>query len=149
MPRDLALLDTNVLVYALYGDSPFHPAASSLINQAQQPDAGFCITQQILAEFYSVVTNPRRVTSPQPPETALEAIDALLALPGLTLLPPPLHVISRWMALLRQHPVTGHKVFDVLLAATMLAAGIKQIYTFNAPDFAPFRELHVMIPQYP
>lgn len=49
--------------------------------------------------------------------------------------------------LLRRHPVTGGEVFDLQLAAAMLANGITRIYTYNCGDFAGFEELVVSEPQ--
>jgi uncharacterized protein len=89
MSRDPTLLDTNVLIDALYKDSDHHPAARALLDQAKQEDAGFCITPQVLAEFYAVVTHPKRVTHLKSPEEALSAIGAFLAMPGMSLLPIP------------------------------------------------------------
>jgi predicted nucleic acid-binding protein len=86
MARDLALLDTNVLIDALYKGSDHHPAARALLDQAMQEDAGFCITPQVLAEFCAVVTHPKRVTHPKSPEEALDAISGFLAMPGMLLL---------------------------------------------------------------
>ena len=44
MSRDPALLDTNVLIDALYKGSDHYPAARALLEQAMQDDAAFCIT---------------------------------------------------------------------------------------------------------
>jgi predicted nucleic acid-binding protein len=110
------------------------------------PNAALCCTPQVLAEFYSVVTNPRRVTEAKSPEAVLDAIANLIAMPGLTLLPFPLDLVSRWTTLLRQHPVTGRKTFDVQLAATLLANGVRKLYTFNRTDFEPFTEIEVLTP---
>jgi hypothetical protein len=70
----------------------------------------------VLAEFYAVVTNPRRVTEAKSPEAVLEAITHLIAMPGLTLLPSPLDLVSRWTALLREHPVSGRKGLTSLIS---------------------------------
>jgi predicted nucleic acid-binding protein len=37
--------------------------------------------------------------------------------------------------------VTGGAVFDLQLAATMLANGVNRIYTYNTGDFDLFKEL--------
>jgi predicted nucleic acid-binding protein len=144
--RELAALDTNVLIYALYADAEYHRAARLLVDQAGSEDAALCFTPQILAELYAVITNPRRVTEAKSPEAVLEVITNLIAMPGLTLLPFPLDLVSRWTALLRQHPVSGRKVFDVQLIATLLANGVKKLYTFNRIDFEPFAEIEVLTP---
>jgi predicted nucleic acid-binding protein len=144
--RELAALDTNVLIYALYADAEYHRAARLLVDQARSEDAALCFTPQVLAELYSVITNPRRVTEAKSPEAVLEVITNLIAMPGLTLLPFPLDLVSRWTALLRQHPVSERKVFDVQLIATLLANGVKKLYTFNRIDFEPFAEIEVLTP---
>lgn len=51
-------------------------------------------------EFYSIVTNRRRVAVPRSPADALQALSTLLALPGMQLLPTPAGAVARWMALL-------------------------------------------------
>jgi toxin-antitoxin system PIN domain toxin len=146
MSHELAALDTNVLVYALYADAEHHRAARLIVDQGRNQDAALCVTPQVLIEFYSVVTNPRRVTEAKSPDAVLDVIANLIAMPGLTLLPFPPDLVSRWAALLRQHPVTGRKVFDVQLIATLLANGVRKLYTFNRVDFEPFAAIEVLTP---
>ena len=94
MSRELAALDTNVLVYALYADAEHHRASRLLVDQGRNQDAALCITPQVLTEFYSVVTNSRRVTEAKSPEAVLDVIANLIAMPGLTLLPFPPDLVS-------------------------------------------------------
>ena len=61
---DLALIDTNVLVHSFYNEQPQYPAAVRLRDSAQEDEAALCIAPQTVAEFYAVVTNPRRVSAP-------------------------------------------------------------------------------------
>jgi toxin-antitoxin system PIN domain toxin len=143
---NLSLVDTNVLVYALYVAARHHGPAKALLDRAAAPEAAFCVAPQNLIEFYAVVTNPRRVTEPKSSEVALGAITELLALPGLSLLPVPGDLLSRWMGLAQEQPLTGRRVFDLQLIATMLGNGVRRIYTFNAKDFEPFQELEVIVP---
>jgi hypothetical protein len=60
-----------------------------------------------------------------------------------------LDIVSRLTALLREHPVTGRKVFDVQLAATILGNGVRKLHTFNRLDFEPFTEIEVLTPVVP
>ena len=48
--------------------------------------------------------------------------------------------------MLRRRQVTGGEVFDLQLAATMLANGVNRIYTYNTGDFEVFKELVVSEP---
>ena len=77
------------------------------------------MTSQILCEFYSIVTNARRVPNPRTPDDALRAIAVLLLF--LHVLPIPARTVEGWMDLLRRHPVTGGDVFDLQIVATMQA----------------------------
>jgi predicted nucleic acid-binding protein len=80
------------------------------------------------------------------PTEALGIISALLALPGLQVLPIPARAIAGWMELLRRHPVTGGDLFDLQIIATMQANGVHRIYTFNTDDFDVFPELTAVAP---
>ena len=149
MSADYAALDTNVLVYALYAEAEHHRPARALLDLAENDDIGFCLTPQVLTEFYAVVTNPRRVTEAKSPGEALDVIDTFLSLPGIILLSVPLDIVAQWMRLLRQHPVAGPDVFDVLLAATLRSHGVTRLYTFNRADFERFDDLNVLTPTVP
>jgi toxin-antitoxin system PIN domain toxin len=142
-----AFLDTNLLVYALYRDMPQYAAARSMLEQTQEESAGLCVSSQVLAEFYSIITNPRRVTSPFTSAEALREIEKICSAPGTTVVPLPVDVVERWVTLLRRHPVTRERIFDVQLVATMLANGIDRIYTFNVRDFRPFPEIEAIEPK--
>ena len=89
---------------------------------------------------------PRRVAVAVSPTEALRIISAVLAFPGLHVLPAPAHTVVAWMELPRRHPVTGGDVFDLQIVATMQANGVQRIYTFNAHDFEVFPELTVVTP---
>ena len=58
---NLAVIDTNVLVYAADESSEFHEASRTLRDRE---NIGLAVTPQILMEFYAIITNPRRVASP-------------------------------------------------------------------------------------
>jgi hypothetical protein len=69
-------------------------------QSARDPLSVPYITSQILCEFYSVITNPRRILTASSSAEALSIISALLALPGLRILPIPAHAVAGWMDLL-------------------------------------------------
>jgi len=144
MPVEPGIIDTNVLVYALDADAPQHAASRALLETAHGGSTTLYVTLQILCEFYSIVTNARRVSKPRSPADALSAISGLLAF--LHVLPIPAHTVEGWLGLLRRHPVTGGDIFDLQIIATMQANGVQRIYTFNTDDFEAFPELSVVTP---
>jgi len=145
MSADPGVLDANVLAYAVDADAPQHTASRTLLDADRDASVTLYVTSQILCEFYSIITSPRRVKVVSSSAEAL-SISAMLALPGLYVLPTPSRAVAGWMQLLRRHPVTGGDVFDLQIVATMQANGIHRIYTFNDDDFKVFPELAVLAP---
>ncbi len=146
MSVEPGVLDANVLAYAVNADAPQHAASRALLEAGSDPSITLYVTSQILCELYSLITNPRRVSVAASSTEGLSIIAAMLALPGLHVLPTPASAVVGWMQLLERHPVTGGDVFDLQIVATMQANGIQRIYTFNTDDFEVFRELAVLAP---
>jgi predicted nucleic acid-binding protein len=144
MSVEPGIIDTNVLVYALDADAPQHASARVLLEAARDGSATLYVTSQILCEFYSIVTNARRVSKPCSAADAVNAIADLLTF--LNVLSAPANVVDGWLGLLQRHPVTGGDVFDLQIIATMQANAIQRIYTFNSSDFETFPELVVVMP---
>ncbi len=71
-------LDTNILVYATNEDSPYHSIAKGIIDQANKGNLHAFISPQILSEFYSTITNLKRVENPLSPEDAYDAVKRFL-----------------------------------------------------------------------
>jgi len=142
-----ALLDANLLVYTLYRNMPQYRDARYTLERTQEENAALCVSSQVLAEFYSTITNPKRVTAPFTSAAALREVEKICSASGVTVLPMPVDVVDRWVTLLRRHPVTRKRVFDLQLIATMLANGVERIYTFNVEDFRPFPEIEAIEPK--
>ena len=144
MSVEPGIIDANVLVYAMDADAPQHAASRALLGAARDELTTLYVTSQILCEFYSIVTNARRVSKPRSAADAVNAISGLLAF--LHVLPIPARTVEGWLDLLRRRPVTGGEVFDLQITATMLANNVHRIYTYNADDFRVFPELTVREP---
>jgi len=144
MAVEPGVVDANVLVYALDISAPQHAASRALLEAARARETTLYITLQILCEFYSVVTNARRVSKPR---SAAEARSTIAGLRDfLEVLSVPANILDVWLELLRLHPVTGPDVFDLQIVATMQANGVRRIYTFNVDDFRGFSELMAVTP---
>jgi uncharacterized protein len=144
---ELALLDTNILVYAADAMSEFHVRAKELRDQSVQGDIALAVSPQILFEFFAVITNPRRVTQPRSPDEAREEMEKYLHASTIRKIYPDQDITERVLALLQQHPqITRQDIFDALLVATMQTNGIRRIYTYNHQHFTPFADLEVLTP---
>jgi predicted nucleic acid-binding protein len=137
-------LDANVLVYAFDTNAPQHLASRSFLDAGRTGTTTLYVTSQVLCEFCSIVTNPRRVFKPRAVADAIAAITDLISF--LHVLPIPARTVEGWLDLLRSRPATGGAVFDLQLAAAMLANGVQRIYTYNTSDFESFKELAVVEP---
>ena len=70
-------VDANILVYAALKDDARHEISRGLLKN---PSRGkLHLSSQILAEFYSTVTSPKRVTTPHSPAEAIDFIESLLS----------------------------------------------------------------------
>lgn len=87
MAAEPVLFDTNLLVYATNEDSPFFTRAKELRDRALAGELTACITPQILAEYYSTVTSPKRVARPLTPKQAREQVEAYLKAVAILKLP--------------------------------------------------------------
>ncbi|QDZ39725.1 PIN domain-containing protein [Euhalothece natronophila Z-M001] len=140
-------LDTNVLVYSIDLSSENrdkHRAALETIRPNETEI--LCISPQILAEFYAVVTSSKSITNPISPQEAVSRIKRFSQMPNLRILPPPENLIDYWLPLLEETAVIGAEVFDRIHLATMLAYQIKRIYTFNKSDFNWYAKIQVIVP---
>ncbi len=137
-------LDTNVLAYVTNTKAPQHRIALEIFRPSNQEQ--LCVSSQVMAEFYSYLTNPGILVTPLSPQNALQRIKRICQMPHVLLLSTPPNLFEGWMNLLETHPVTDGKVFDLLHIAIMLSHGISSIYTFNANDFLWCNEIEVIDP---
>jgi predicted nucleic acid-binding protein len=124
------VLDTNILVYATNSAAPQHVAARRMHDQALAGEIHACLTAQILFEYFAAVTYAGQVTRLVSSADALADLDALRS--AFPLLPVPADIDERVVQLLRQTGFSGRHVFDVHIAATMLANGVRRIATYDS-----------------
>src|SRR6266508_396493 len=109
----LALLDTNVLIYAAYRRSPLHEAATILVDRALRQRGLYCIAPQNLVEFAAVATRRRVGEEPMPVEEVLRITD----------------IFYRSRTLIKIYPQRG------TVSSTMRDAGVRELITENVSDF--------------
>jgi len=144
---ELALLDTDILVYAADETSAFHAPAKQLRDRGVQGDIPVAVSPQILFEFFAVITNPRRVAQPRSPQEAWEEMEKYRRAATLRKIYPGDDIVNRILTLLEQHPhLTRQDIFDCVLVATMQTNGVRRIYTYNRQHFTPFPDIEVLTP---
>ena len=124
MTTELAPIDADVLVCSFFPDAPHAiPPALALLTKHRRVTPGF-------SQFYAIITNPHRVSTPFTSSEAFTELASLRARPGVAQLPAPLDIVDRWSALIAHWLTMGRDLFDVRSVAAMLGNGVKKIYTF-------------------
>lgn len=138
-------IDTNILVYAALKDDVRHAACDRLLRTPSS--TRLYVSPQILGEFYSTITSPKRVTAPLSPGKAIEFIETLLGYRHVMLIPISAEVPVRWLELLKRNEIRGPQVFDFQIDARMLVSGITKLVTYNGVDFKSISEIETLEPE--
>jgi toxin-antitoxin system PIN domain toxin len=143
---NLALLDSNILIYSHQAHSKFHVPSRDLLEKALKGDLNVCICPQVLMEFYAVITNPKRVTNPVDSKQATMAVMMFLKAKRILKIFPKEDTIDITLNLLEKYSVRDRKIFDLQLVATMISNNVTNLYTYNFNDFTEFKEIEVLSP---
>ena len=75
MSVEPGIVDANVLVYGFDTNAPQHLASRTLLDAGRTGATTLYVSSPVLCEFYSIVTNPRRVLKPRNVADAIDAIN--------------------------------------------------------------------------
>lgn len=129
-------IDTNVLVYALNEDDPHHLSSRGFLAAVAGGQIPACVFPQNLLEFYSVVTDPRRVPCPLSPKQAMGEIAKLRTM--IPVVPPTEGSMDILADLVSPVGPKGPDTYDTFIVAQMKGAGVAVICTYNIRDFEEF-----------
>ena len=138
-------LDTNVLVHAHRGDSPFHERARLALESLATGSRQWALPWPCLHEFFAIVTNPRIYKSPTPPATAFAQLRALLDLQNLAVIAESDDHLERLEALTLSAKIHGGAIHDARIAAICKSHGVTELWSADR-DFARFLSLTVRNP---
>jgi hypothetical protein len=133
-------IDTNLLVYAHREDSPWHDKALERMAELADSGSPWAIPWPCVHEFLAIVTHPKIYNPPSPLATALAAIEAWQASPGLRFIgegPGYWEVISTQAS---AGKIKGPKIHDARIAAICRHHRVKQLWSADR-DFSSFPEL--------
>jgi predicted nucleic acid-binding protein len=109
-------------------------------------DINACLPYQSLYEFYSIITNARRVEKPLAPDVAREIIETYMKAKNIPKIYPRKSNLRNVISLLSNYDIAGQELFDVVFVATLLDNGVDGIITRNTKHFARFEFLNVLNP---
>lgn len=136
-------IDTNILVYAHRDSFPLHAIAARRLRELAEGPVPWALPIFCIGEFCRVVTHSRVLSPPSSMDTALLAIERLLAAPSTRLLLPGETFVHHFETCVRQAGATGNLVFDAQIAAVCREHGVNRLLTADR-DFARFAELEVV-----
>ena len=140
-------IDTNILVYAYNLDSPHHLKAYNFLKEeVLGGKLKACLPYQSLYEFYSILTNPRRVERPLEPDKAREIIESYMKARNIPKIYPRKSNLRNVLDLLTKYIISRQEIFDVVFVATLIDNGVDGIITRNAKHFSMFDFLNVLNP---
>jgi len=139
-----AVVDTNILVYSLDTNARQHDRAKALCDAAAAGKFPGFITTQVVLEYISIVTNPKRVAVPVSCVQAWEDVKEFMT--AFSVLPLRVEDIERVASLSQELNLAGPKLFDLGIAVSALGAGINTVYTYDTSVFGRIPGLHVVEP---
>jgi len=138
-------LDSNILVYSVREDSPWHKAALACLRELAEGAALWALPWPCIHEFLAVVTHPRIYQPPTPLEDALRQVDYWMESPTLRLLGEASGYWERLKDLLRAGKAAGPLVHDARLAALCRTHAVRELWSADR-DYSRFGELRVRNP---
>jgi uncharacterized protein len=138
-------VDTNILVYAHRGESPWHTIAKPRVIELAEGPGPWMIPWQCLYEFFSVTTNSRIWKTPTPPAAALKQIETWLGSPSLVVAAEGPDHWSQLRDVARTSGIAGPKIHDAHIAALCREHGVTTLWSADR-DFSRFVGLKVVNP---
>lgn len=137
------LFDTNVLIYAHNQSASLHKIALNLVKEVIREKIRGTLAAQNLIEFYSIITNPKRIENPLEPDLASDLIKHYLNSP-FEIISPKEQTLEVLATLLAKSKIKGAGVFDAYLVATMVSNQITKVLTANIKDFEVFENIKIV-----
>lgn len=139
--RERVFFDTNILVYLANEDSPFHSAALEKFKKVAS-NHEIWISWQVLREYAVVMTRHGIVEKP------LSSDDVVADIRQWTncfrVADETEEVTESLLKLIGNHNVTGKRIHDMNIAATMKVHSIRKLLTMNTDDFAAIEDFELI-----
>jgi len=135
-------VDTNILLTATDSRREGHRNAIDLLRNATQKEFTLCLSGQVLREYLVVATRPVSVNGlglgiPEAAQNVekFRSVTVFLA--------EHLTVHRELLKAFGEKRVTGAKIHDLNIVATMKVAGVRHLLTLNPGDFAGSEDLTI------
>jgi hypothetical protein len=141
-------VDTNILVYSVREDSPWHKPALAAVRRLAEGPAPWAIPWPCLHEFLAVVTHPKIYQPPTAIEDAVLQVDYWMESPTLRHLGEGPDYWPHLKTLLASGKGAGPLVHDARVAAICRANGVLEVWSADR-DYSRFPGVAVRNPLLP
>ena len=138
-------IDTNILLYAHDRSSHlFEPAKEFITSACEEGIIG--LADLSLLEFYSVITDGRKIPGPLPPSEAAEIVKDILSADEFEVFCFNYLIFNKAVSYAKKHNIARYGINDVYIAQTLAHYGIDRIFTANIKDFKKFNFIKAVNP---
>lgn len=141
----MILFDSNILVYSQNRNDSRCETCLEWLAKSELKQIQGIISLQNITEFASATLNIQRINKKQINPASIAQTNKNFTLIFKIVYPSEI-TFKIFNELLICYPTTKRKVYDLFLVATMLSNGVSEILTYNAKDFAQFKEIKVISP---
>ena len=138
-------VDTNLLVYAHRGESPFHAQAFECLRALAEGTQRWGIPVSCLHEFLAVVTHPKVFSPASTGPQALAQVSAWLASPQAEVLHSGAQHWRILAELATAAKLQGGQFHDARIAALCIENGVSLLWSADR-DFGRFKRLKTVNP---
>lgn len=140
---DTIFLDTNILLTATDRGRTAHIEAREIIAEANYRGLHLAVSGQIIREYLVVATRPTDANG-----LGLSIHDALSNVRQFTIRMSVCgeteETSKRLRSLVTRHQLSGKRIHDANIVATMQSSGLNKLLTLNAGDFAGFQDVEIL-----
>ena len=138
-------VDTNILVYSVREDSPWHRPALSCMRRLAEGSGLWAIAWPCVHEFLAVVTHPKIYRPATLLGDAIQQVEYWMESPTLRLLGEGPGYWEHLRLLLETSKTIGPMIHDARVAAICRSSGVREIWSADR-DYTSFRGLAIRNP---
>ena len=139
------LLDSNVIVYAVNYDSPFHKECLSFVSRAMKGEINGFLCEKSIYEVYAILSDSRRVEKPLSTTQIIDVLNKLVK-SKLQVLYSNENTTEKALRLCKEYNINRQDVFDMVIASQALNNSVNYIVTYNKKDFLKIKDIEIVTP---
>jgi hypothetical protein len=131
----LKSLDTNILLYAINKDCAEHEPCAALVRKALGESEKWIIADQVWFELYRLLRNPAVLARPLEASAAAATISWYRNRSGWLHCAWGIEMMGQLEGVWKNDSFSARRSFDLILALTLRANGVREFHTRNIKDF--------------